>query len=322
MAHFDFPLEKLREYCSPDAVPDDFDAFWSRSLAESAEFPLDARFERVTDSPFEAVEVFDVAFSGYMGQPIRGWFLAPRERSGKLPCLVRFLGYGGGRGFPGDYLMAPVSGFATFVMDTRGQGSVWAPGDTPDEAGSGPQFPGFLTRGIASRESHYYRRVFVDAARAVGAAASHEYVDADRLGVTGNSQGGALAIAAASLCGERVKVLCADVPFLSHFRRAVSLVDTMPYAEISGYLKCHRDRAGEVFRVLDYFDCVHHAARVKARALFSVGLMDNICPPSTVFAAYNALTVPREMRVYQFNSHEGGGGAHDVERLRFAAKWL
>ncbi len=45
--------------------------------------------------------------------------------------------------------------------------------------------------------------------------------------------------------------------------------------------------------------------------------MDEICPPSTVFAAYNAYGGPKEIREYPFNDHEGGQGFHDVAKLRW-----
>ncbi len=78
-----------------------------------------------------------------------------------------------------------------------------------------------------------------------------------------------------------------DVPFLCHYRRATEIMDTFPYNEIGNYCKTHRDKVETVFRTLSYFDGVNFAARAKAQALFSVGLMDMVCPPSTVYAAYN-----------------------------------
>ena len=80
-----------------------------------------------------------------------------------------------------------------------------------------------------------------------------------------------------------------------------------PYLEIARYLAVHRGREAEVFHTLSYFDGVHFAARATAPALFSVGLMDTICPPSTVYAAYNAYAGAKEMARYTFNDHEGGG---------------
>jgi cephalosporin-C deacetylase len=69
----------------------------------------------------------------------------------------------------------------------------------------------------------------------------------------------------------------------------------------------HRDQVEAVFRTLAYFDGMNFAVRAQASALFSVGLMDDICLPSTVFAAYNHYAGPKQIRVWPFNQHEGGG---------------
>ncbi|MEO0598601.1 MAG: acetylxylan esterase, partial [Chloroflexota bacterium] len=58
-------------------------------------------------------------------------------------------------------------------------------------------------------------------------------------------------------------------------------------------------------------------SRATAPALFSVGLMDDVCPPSTVYGAYNHYQGEKEMRVYEFNNHEGGGSHHILEQIRF-----
>jgi cephalosporin-C deacetylase len=55
-------------------------------------------------------------------------------------------------------------------------------------------------------------------------------------------------------------------------------------------------------------------------ALFSVALMDQTCPPSTVYAAYNAYAGPKQMLVYPFNDHEGGQAFHQVEQLQWLRK--
>ena len=88
------------------------------------------------------------------------------------------------------------------------------------------------------------------------------------------------------------------------------------------YLKCHRDQGDRVFGTLAYFDGVNFAPRIRARCLFSVALMDMTCPPSTVFAAYNRIAAEKEIRIYDFNEHEGGGPFQIVERLRFLAAHL
>ena len=116
------------------------------------------------------------------------------------------------------------------------------------------------------------------------------------------------------------KLGCApDVPFLCHYRRGADIASLGPYVEISDYLRRHSQRMLETtFTTLSYFDGVHFATRATAPTLFSVGLMDPICPPSTVFAAYHRYAGERDIRVWQFADHGGGYGATAHEQL----SWL
>ncbi|MES2200628.1 MAG: acetylxylan esterase [candidate division FCPU426 bacterium] len=317
MAFFDLPLEQLKKYKSPDQAPDNFDAFWNSTLQAARRTPMKPEFLPL-DNGLKFVETFDVTFPGFDGQPIKGWLSLPRQRGAKIPCIVEFIGYGGGRNFATEWLLWPNLGYAHFVMDTRGQGSTWSHGDTADSEPerSNPQAPGFMTRGIMDPSTYYYRRVFTDAARAVEAAMAHPSIDADRVAVTGGSQGGGISIAAAGLIPE-VKAVIPDVPFLCHYRRATEISNSFPYAEISGFLVTHRDKVERVFSTLSYFDGVHFAGRSRCQALYSVGLMDTICPPSTVYAAYNAHQGPKDIRIWPYNQHEGGGAFQTQEKIAF-----
>jgi cephalosporin-C deacetylase len=316
---FDMPLEKLKTYLPPREEPPDFDDFWRQTLQETWQHPLDAAFERV-DYGLCTVEAFDVTYNGYGGQPIKGWLLLPRERQEPLPCVVEYIGYGGGRGFPLDWLLWSSVGYAHLVMDTRGQGSAWRQGDTPDPEpeGSNPHYPGFMTRGVLDPRTYYYRRVFTDGVRAVEAAQAHPAVDPERIAISGGSQGGGIAVAISGL-SPSVRVTMPDVPFLCHYRRATEMTDAAPYSEIAKYCLTHRDKIDAVFNTLSYFDGVNFAARSDAHALYSVALMDLVCPPSTVFAAYNHHAGPKEIRVWRYNNHEGGGTYQAVEKVKFLA---
>jgi cephalosporin-C deacetylase len=203
-------------------------------------------------------------------------------------------------------------------MDTRGQGSSWRSGDTPDfePTGSGPQFPGFMTRGILDPQTYYYRRLFSDGLRAVETARLHPAVDPEQIAVLGGSQGGGIALAVAGLVPGLAAVL-PEVPFLCHQRVATEITDQGPYQEITRYCQVHRDKVEQVFTTLSYFDGVNFAARAEAPALFSVGLMDEVCPPRTVFAAYNHYAGEKDIRVWPYNEHEGGGIHHRQDQVRF-----
>ncbi len=309
----DLPEPALREYRSTQTDPDDFDEFWATTLAETRAHPLDLRVERV-DTGLTTLDVYDVTFAGWAGQPVRAWLRVPAGATGPLPAVVQFVGYGGGRGAAVENLFWASAGFAHLQMDTRGQGSGWSIGATPDPDGSGPAHPGVMTRGIDSRETYYYRRVFTDAVRAVEAARGLDVVDASRVSVVGGSQGGGIALAVAGLVPE-VAAVAAYVPFLCDFRRATVITDADPYKEIGRYLAVHRHRASSVHDVLAYFDGVNFARRATAPARFTTALMDPICPPSTVFGAFHAYGGPAEITVWPYNGHEGGGSEDDLLAL-------
>ena len=317
MSFFDFSLTELKIYAPAREEPADFDAFWKSTLDEARAFPLNAKFARV-EYGLVAQDTYDVTFNGFGGQPIKGWLILPSQRKGKLPCVVEFIGYGGGRSFAFDWLLWASTGCAHFVMDTRGQGSSWSGGDTPDlySAGGNSHIPGSMTQGILDPQHYFYRRVFTDAVRAIEAARRHPEIDSSRIAVTGGSQGGGIAIAAAGLVPDVVAAL-PDVPFLCHYRRATEIVDTYPYKEIADYCHIHRDKVATVFNTLSYFDGVNFSTRAKAKTLFSTGLMDQICPPSTVYAAYNHWAGEKEIKVYAYNGHEGGGSYQTVEKVKF-----
>ncbi|WP_372592792.1 acetylxylan esterase [Actinotalea sp.] len=311
-------LETYRPELSP---PADLDQRWGRTLAEAREHDLDLRVVPV-DGGLVTVDAFDVTFSGFGGEPVRAWYLRPAGVSRPLPAIVEYLGYGGGRGLVHERLFWPSAGFAYLCMDTRGQGSAWGGGgSTPDLAGgsagaAAPSHPGFLTRGVLDFDTYYYRRLITDAVRAVDAVRVLPGADADLVTVTGVSQGGALTLAAAGLADGLVAAM-PDVPFLCHVRRAVDLADSDPYAEVARYLAVHRGHVEQVFRTLSYVDGVHLGARAHVPALFSVGLMDPICPPSTVYAAFHAYGGTAEIEVYPYNGHEGGQAHHEARQLHW-----
>lgn len=313
----DMPLEQLRKYQPERHEPADFDAFWERTLAEARQHDLNPVFTEV-DMGLALIRCFDVRYAGFGGHEIRGWLLVPATAEGPLPCVVEYIGYGGGRGLPHDWLTWPAAGWATFVMDTRGQGGGWRTGDTADPVGgNGPQVSGKLTQGVLDPDGYYYRRLYTDGVRAVEAARSHPLVDPARVVVAGGSQGGGSAMAVSALVPDLLFAFI-DVPFMTHIRRALEITDENPYGELNQFMRNHRHRIDQVFTTLDYFDGLHFAARNTTPALFSVALLDGVTPASTGFAAYNHYAGPKDIRVWRFNGHEGGQSAQVAEQLKVA----
>lgn len=316
MAHFDLPFDDLRAYRYDRPEPPGLDAFWRRTLDEARRVPSDARLAPV-ETPLTTLEVADVSFAGFGGDRIGAWLVRPRgtERQ-RLPVVVEYIGYGGGRGRPWERLMWASSGFAHLVVDTRGQGGVWNVGATADPHGTGSSSPGFLTKGIDSLDDYYYRRVYTDAVRAVDAVRELPGVDPERVIVTGSSQGGAISLAASALSDD-VAGVAARVPYLCGIARAVVVTDRDPYAELRRYLGVHRGQEDAAFAVLDHVDNAFLARRIQCPAWISVGLMDDVCPPSSVYAAINELPQTPEVVVWPYNGHEAGG----IDDDRLAVEW-
>jgi cephalosporin-C deacetylase len=220
-----------------------------------------------------------------------------------------------GRGRLHDHLLYAACGVAQLVVDARGHSR----GDTGDRsvASSGPHEPGFMTQGAYDPRAHYLRRLLTDAVRGLDAART--LVPASQFAVAGPSQGGGQALAVAGLVDD-VQAVLPDVPFLCDYRRGADVSDRVPYLEIAQFLRKRPELVEETFRTLSYFDGMNFASRASAPSLFSVALMDPIVPPSTVFAAYNNYAGPKDIRVYPFNEHEGGGSLHAMERLDFLRK--
>ena len=307
MPHYDLPLDELRTYRTSASEPTDLAGFWDRALAAARAAASDPVLVPYRPELYRELEVSDVTFSGADGHPIKAWYLRPRGASGtQLACRVEFIGYGGGRGLPHEHALYAAAGHATLVMDTRAQGGEWKLGHTgdPGAAASGPEHPGVMTRGIADPETYYYRRLYVDAVRAVETAASLPDVDPARIGVAGFSQGGGLALAVAALAPELVRVCHSEMPFLADFERAIAVAQEPPYTELVAYLAVHTELVARALATLRHFDVALLASRIRARTIVSVGLMDPICPPSSVFAAYNAITAAKQIEVFPYSGHD------------------
>jgi cephalosporin-C deacetylase len=330
MPQFDLPLDQLQTYLPEVREPADFDQFWRDSLATADHAALILDMTPAQPTGLELFDTWDVTFSGFGGDPVRAWYTRPSRIDGPLPVVVEYLGYGRGRGLPHERLAWAAAGCAHLLMDSRGQGDQYgAGGDTPDPRATALGGPGPVTRGILDPQQYYYRRLITDAVRAVAAVRVLPGVDPGRVVALGNSQGGGLALAVAGLVPDLVAVMV-SAPFLCHIQRAINITDAAPYGEIVAYLAVHRDAEEAVCHTLSYVDAVNFARRAVAPVHFGAGLRDSVCPPSTVFAAYNHYglsnggpTRPeRFMHVYPFNHHEGGEAVHTGRQLLWLREQL
>jgi len=297
MPSMDMPLDQLRQYKPSLYRQENFEVFWDHTVAEAMKQPLNAEL-----IPYNLhannVTAYAVRFDGFGGGRLAGWYLQPETR-GKRPGLCVYHGYSGRAPRPLDLLSIASQGVAVLSLDVRGQA-----GESTDAAvyPEGHQ-SGWMTLGIRDPNTYYFRYVYADALRALELLARREEVDESRLAITGVSQGGGITLAVAAL-SERPVLALADVPFLCDYRRAIEITPTHPYQEIPLFLKTYPHLYETAIRTLSYFDNVNLAPWIKARTIISNCLCDDICPPSTIFAAYHHIAAEKRIDVYPYHKHE------------------
>ncbi len=297
MPSIDMPLEQMRQYKPPLYREADFETFWDTTTAETVEQPLNAELIPF-DLPTRGLQSYAVRFDGFKGGRLAGWYVRPTAR-GKFPGVCIYHGYSGRGCRPLDMINYAAQGICVLSMDCRGQ-----IGESQDASIVTEGFaPGWMTRGIRDPKQYYFRYVYADAIRALELLANREEVDNTRLAVTGGSQGGGITIAVAALSDRPILAL-PDVPFLCDFRRAIDIAPFGPYPEIVSFLKAFPHLYRETMRTLSYVDVMNLAPWIKCRTVMCNSLWDDICPPSTVFAAYNHVTAEKHMDIYPYHKHE------------------
>ncbi|WP_117168644.1 acetylxylan esterase [Paraliobacillus sediminis] len=315
--HIDMPIEDLQLYMGKSPKPFDFDQYWERAIKELEMQSLD--YELVpADFKSRYADCFHLYFTGVGGARVHCKLAKPKEGKGTGQGLAIFHGYSVDSGDWLDKIVYAAEGFTVLALDCRGQGGL----SEDNIVVKGPTFRGHIIRGIddPNPDKLYFRNVFLDTVQATRILIGMKEVDESRIGVYGQSQGGALATACASL-EPRVKELYAVHPFLSDYKRAWEMdIQNSAYEEIAYYFRSFdptHDRDEEVFAKLGYIDIQNLTDRIQADVCWVTGLRDNICPPSTQFAAYNKIVAKKEMVLYHEFGHEHLPGHADQAYQRF-----
>lgn len=307
----DKPLHELKEYYGITPRPGDFDAYWEKALAE-----VEAVDPKPELTPTDAIhprnaEAFDLWFTGVGGARIYAKYLRPKNAPKPHPAVLFFHGYSGHSGDWQEKLAYVGEGLSIAALDCRGQGGR-SEDNTPVR---GNTLNGHFIRGLDDApEKLLFRSIFLDTVQLARVVMAFEEVDAERVGTYGGSQGGALSIACAALVPE-IKRCVSIFPFLSDYKRVWEMdLAEGAYVELKQFFRSfdpRHEREEEIFTRLGYIDIKNLAPRIKAETLLGLSLMDRTCPPSTQFAAFNAITAKKEGVVYPDHGHEGLPGFSD-----------
>jgi cephalosporin-C deacetylase len=253
-------------------------------------------------------------FTGVRNARIYAKLLKPKniKTGAKRPALVLFHGYTGSSGEWINMLPYVAEGFVVAALDCRGQGGL-----SEDTGGVvGNTLEGHIVRGLdGNPDDMLMRHIMLDTAQLAGLVLDMEEVDPARVMAGGGSQGGGLTLACAGL-EPRISRLAPCFPFLCDYRRVwdMDLAKTA-YDELVFYFRRFDPRhlrEAEVFTQLGYVDTQHLAPRIRGETLMACGLMDEVCPPSSQFAAYNKITSKKDVIIYPDFGHEGLSGWNDL----------
>jgi cephalosporin-C deacetylase-like acetyl esterase len=269
--------------------PADFARFWEDAKTESAKIPMDAEMTLLPEKCTEKVNVYHVSLQNFRNRSFIYGILCVPKKDGKYPALLKVPG-AGVRPYNGDVATAE-KGIITFEIGIHGI-PVTMETDVYNDLGSGA-LSGYHNFNLDNRDRYYFKRVYIGCVRANDFLVSLPQFDGTNLAVTGGSQGGALSIITAGL-DPRVKYLAAYYPALS---------------DMTGYLK---GRAGgwphifdktnlpynntkEKLETVKYYDVVNFARLIKIPGFYSWGFNDETCPPTSMYAAYNVISAPKEL---------------------------
>ncbi|MDR3194039.1 MAG: acetylxylan esterase [Tannerella sp.] len=287
------------------ADPSDFDAFWTDAIAEARKTPLNPQLKLLPDKSTADVNVYEVSFQNEKpGSRIYGILTMP-ARPGRYPAILSVPGAGirpyGGASY-GDQIISLQIGIHGLP--------VTLPQEVYDNLGAGA-LAGYPSINRSNRDTHYYRRVYLGCVRAADFIFELPEFDGYTLAVTGGSQGGALSIVTAAL-EPRIKYLAAFYPALCDYAGYLNgRAGGWPH-----YFRTEKPAPGEV-ETLAYFDVVNFARRVKAKGMYSWGYNDVVCPPTSMYAAYNVIPGPKELKVYLPTGHWTFPEQNDIVR-----QWL
>ncbi|MEG1978279.1 MAG: acetylxylan esterase [Cetobacterium sp.] len=306
MPSVDLSLEELKKYKGISPYPLDMDKFWQDSIKELKGTEEEIK---ISSSDFQTpiCNCYDLTFKGIDGKKIYVKMLLPKEIKDSVPAIVEFHGYGGNSGDWTKRLSYAASGIAYFGMDCR---------DQMGNSGENCLRSGNLVRGVLDGPKNlYYRKVYLDSLRLLDIVFKMNQIDKNRVATMGYSQGAALSLVGASL-DNRVSKVFAIYPYLCDFKRVWNLdLGEFAYQELRDLFRWYdplHNREKEIFETLGYIDVKNFVKNLKSEVTMVTGLMDKVCPPSTQFAVYNAISSQKHHLICPDFGHENINGLEDI----------
>jgi cephalosporin-C deacetylase-like acetyl esterase len=284
-----FSPEKIKPTTN---LPDDFKAFWNKGKEELSKIPIRPILTLMPERCTDKADVYHVSIDNINGK-IYGILCKPKAE-GKYPAILHVPG-AGIRPYYGDVRGAE-EGFVTFQIGIHGVPVNLDP-EVYKDLMAGP-LKGYWTTNMDDKDQYYYKRVYLGCIRALDFIESLDCFDGETIGITGGSQGGALSIITAGL-DDRIDYLASFYPALSDLTGYLhGRTGGWPHVFVDEYTN-----KMEKIETSKYFDVVNFARFVTVPGWYSWGYNDNVCPPTTTYSAYNTISAPKELHIFQETQH-------------------
>ncbi len=265
-------------------VPDDFDSFWDENKKRLAKVDLDAKLTPVASNRKD-VNCFDVQVACVAPAPVSGYLALPKDAQPKsLPAILWVHGAGVRSSSLANAIQGAGAGMLSMDINAHGIPN-GRPAEFYRELTLG-RLKNYRHDGRESRETSYFTGMFLRLVRAIDFLTSRPEWDGRVMAVIGHSQGGGQALVAGGI-DPRVTMIAAGVPAIcDHSGRAAGRMAGWPKLVPIGP---DGQPDAKILAASRYVDAVNFASRCRAEAILSVGFIDTVCPPSSCYAAYNAL---------------------------------
>ncbi|MBR1485408.1 MAG: acetylxylan esterase [Prevotella sp.] len=279
--------------------PADFDQFWQKALKEARKVVLEPESFDVPDATDSQLETKLVRLHVGRDKWIYGMLTRPLDGQ-RHPVVLCPPGAGSTKVTPSDYFGR--EGMIYMKIEIHDNDPRLA--DDDYNAMRAKKCDGYMRRGMESKDTYYYKDVYVGCVRAVDFLCSLSDWDGQNVIVTGGSQGGALTIVTAALsdkvtlCAPFYPALCDLTGFLHQRAGGWPKFFTDFYKD--GRIDLPQEQA---VATLQYFDVVNFARRLRVPTFMSWGYNDDTCSPTSVWAAWNVITAPKEKDITPSSGH-------------------
>ena len=265
--------------------PKDFDQYWKSEKKALREVPLDAKTVSVKEAG-KGYNCFDIEINCSGDKPVRGYFAKPESAKPKSLPIVLYVHAAGVKGSwcrsePENALRYAKMGKGVICFDLNAHGML---NGQPEEYYANLEnsvLKEYYFQGMESRNDFYFRGMYLRLIRTLDFLASQPEWDGKRILVIGESQGGGQALVAAGL-DKRVTAVVATVPAMCDWGGTlVGRKGGWPQPFEKG------GSSEKLMSTLPYFDAANILKGSKATILTEIGLIDNTCPSTSVYAAVN-----------------------------------